>query len=104
MEKKSIEIDSTLGYSNVRISLNQIKGLLNTYIRPLKGLKVRSSEGDLFEVNTETLIQLLLANLSRNQLLELLHMFQIINKRKSNIQHYLEYILQGVALKNTPNR
>ncbi|MGE6257998.1 hypothetical protein ACQKCU_08830 [Heyndrickxia sporothermodurans] len=101
MEKPLIEIDSSLGYSHVRISLNQIKGLLNTYIRPLSGLKVRSSEGELLEVNAETLISLLINNLQRTQLLELLHMFQIIRKRKSNIQHYLEYILQGITIKDT---
>ncbi|MGE8203105.1 hypothetical protein ACQKP0_00865 [Heyndrickxia sp. NPDC080065] len=101
MEKKRIEFNPKEDYSNVRISLNQIKGLLNTYIRPVKGLKIKTNDGDRFEVNNETLINHLLVNLNRNQLLELLHMLQIISNRKSNIQHYLEYILQGISIGDT---
>ncbi|MEK5521757.1 hypothetical protein [Heyndrickxia sp. FSL W8-0423] len=100
MQKPSINIDTHTDYSNVRISLNQLIGLLKMYISPLSGLKIRTKEGELREVNTETIINVLVTHLSRTQLLELLHMFQIIKKRKSNIKHYFEYILQGIAYKD----
>ncbi|QQZ08818.1 hypothetical protein [Heyndrickxia vini] len=100
MEKPSINTDTSTDYTSVRISLNQLKGLLKMYITPLSGLKIRTKDGELFEVNTETIINVLVTHLSRTQLLELLHMFQIIKKRKSNIKHYFEYILQGIVFKD----
>nr|WP_259547881.1 hypothetical protein [Heyndrickxia oleronia] len=93
-----IVLESTIEYSSVRISLNQMKDLLYKYILPLNELNIRLSDGEQIQISSETLINLLLTKLSRNQLLELIHMFQIINSRKSNIKHYLEYILHGIFM------
>ncbi|OOP66011.1 hypothetical protein BWZ43_23225 [Heyndrickxia oleronia] len=93
-----IVLESTIEYSSVRISLNQMKYLLYKYILPLNELNIRLSDGEQIQISSETLINLLLTKLSRNQLLELIHMFQIINSRKSNIKHYLEYILHGISM------
>ncbi|MBU5212680.1 hypothetical protein [Heyndrickxia oleronia] len=93
-----IVLESTIEYSSVRISLNQMKDLLYKYILPLNELNIRLSDGEQIQISSETLINLLLTKLSRNQLLELIHMFQIINSRKSNIKHYLEYILHGISM------
>ncbi|GIN39088.1 MULTISPECIES: hypothetical protein [Heyndrickxia] len=93
-----IVLESTIEYSSVRISLNQMKDLLYKYILPLNELNIRLSDGEQIQISSETLINLLLTKLSRNQLLELIHMFQIIDSRKSNIKHYLEYILHGISM------
>ncbi|MCI1591428.1 MAG: hypothetical protein LKH79_12890, partial [Heyndrickxia oleronia] len=74
-----IVLESTIEYSSVRISLNQMKDLLYKYILPLNELNIRLSDGEQIQISSETLINLLLTKLSRNQLLELIHMFQIIN-------------------------
>ncbi|MEC1373454.1 hypothetical protein MHI39_22430 [Heyndrickxia sp. FSL K6-6286] len=98
MMGNEIVLESTIEYSSVRISLNQMKDLLYKYILPLNELNIRLSDGEQIQISSETLINLLLTKLSRNQLLELIHMFQIINSRKSNIKHYLEYILHGISM------
>ncbi|MGE8206916.1 hypothetical protein ACQKP0_20605 [Heyndrickxia sp. NPDC080065] len=87
-------------YSKIRLSQNQVKRILNQSLQPLKYVNIEINNNEKLELKKEQIVELLLINLKRNEVVELIHMLQLILGRKSEISSYIKYILIGILSNN----
>lgn len=85
-----------LNQKSDRYSYNQIKQQLKSYIFPVNSLTFLVNQKMQVEMSGEQIVEYILANLPRRQILELLEMLEIIKGRNSNAINYLQYILHGI--------
>ncbi|MBS4175010.1 hypothetical protein [Bacillus sp. FJAT-49736] len=79
-----------------KYSYNQIKEKLKSYIFPANSLNFIVDRKLQVKMSGNQIVEYILANLQRRQILELIEMLEIIKNRNSNIINYLEYILNGI--------
>jgi len=79
-----------------RYSYNQIKEYLYSYIFPANSLSFLVNQKLEVEMSGDQIVDYILANLPRRQILELLEMLEIIKNRNSSPISYLQYILHGI--------
>ena len=85
-----------LNHRAERYSYNQIKELLKSFICPSNSLSFMINQKKEIEMTGEQLVEYILTNLPRRQILELLDMLRIIKNRNSEPINYLQYILHGI--------
>jgi hypothetical protein len=85
-----------INQDSVKYSYNQIKKQLNAYICPTTSLTIMINHNKKVEITGDKLVEYLITNLQRRQILELLEILKIIQNRNSETINYLHYILQGI--------
>jgi len=80
-----------------RYSYNQIKNRLQSYIVSANSLTFLVDQQRQVQMTGDQIVEYILSNLPRRQILELLEMLEIIKSRDSNTLHYLQYILHGIV-------
>ncbi|MGV3466555.1 MAG: hypothetical protein ACO1OT_14840 [Heyndrickxia sp.] len=81
---------------SVRYSYNQIKNQLKSYIVAANSLTFLVNQQRQVQMTGDQIVEYILSNLPRRQILELLEMLEIIKSRNSSTINYLQYILHGI--------
>jgi hypothetical protein len=79
-----------------RLSLNEIKDLLELYITPFKEMVIKFNTKKHMKISKTKAINILIATLNKEQLSDLLNQLQLINKKRWSDTIYLKYILTGL--------
>ncbi|MEC1376229.1 hypothetical protein P9D39_18200 [Heyndrickxia oleronia] len=83
-------------YSEICLSHNQVKHMLNQYLNSIKNMTIQLNEETLIKLTKGQVVDVLLENLKRKEIVELIHMLTMINERQSDVSSYMKYILLGI--------
>ncbi|MCI1590042.1 MAG: hypothetical protein LKH79_05755 [Heyndrickxia oleronia] len=83
-------------YSEICLSHNQVKQMLNHYLNSIRNMTIQLNEETLIKLTKVQVVDVLLENLKRKEIVELIHMLTMINQRQSDVSSYMKYILSGI--------
>ncbi len=85
-------------YSKVRLSDNQIKSLLQKYLEFDTVISIKVTIEETIRLTGMEAITLIMCQLKRNKVIELIHHLYLIDKRNSDTIEYLKFIILGIIL------
>jgi len=95
---QEISDDFPTFYSKVRLSDNQIKSLLQEYLPSHSVITIRVSREEMIKLTGIEAITLIMNQLKRNKVIELIHHLYLIDSRDSDTNSYLKFIILGIIL------
>lgn len=86
-------------YAEIRLSHNQVKNMLYQNLQSLQQLTIKLNKEKSVKLTKDQVVEILMSNLQRKEVIEIIHMLSLIVGRDSSVNAYLQYILLGIFTK-----